>query len=384
MWKAIASNALTLFIVILFLVAGVISWGAKQYRDEGPLETAICLRVPSGSNMRLVSEDLAGQGAITSASIYRIGADYTELEDQLKAGAFLIPAGATMEEILDIVTRGGQSTCGTEIVYRVGLTGLLAEVRELDPETNRFEELVEWDPAVEPEAPEDYTRVREAADTRYRVVLPEGLTSWQVVQGLNAVEILAEPVEDIPPEGMLAPDSYEVQPGTTVASILQRMQSAQAAILAAAWAEREEGLPLASPEEALILASIVEKETGLAEERPLVASVFENRLIQGMRLQTDPTVIYGVTEGRGVLGRGLRQSELRGETPYNTYVIDGLPPTPIANPGRASIQATLNPADSDYIFFVADGTGGHAFAETLAEHNENVARWRQIEAEAAE
>ncbi|MGZ9812500.1 endolytic transglycosylase MltG [Pseudoroseicyclus sp. H15] len=383
MWKGIASNALTLFIVVLFLLGGIISWGANEYRTEGPLETAICLRVPSGSNMRRVSDDLAQQGAISSAAIYRIGADYSDKASDLKAGAFLVPAGASMEQILDIVTRGGQSTCGTEIVYRVGLTGLLAEVRELDPETSRFEEVAEWDPAAQAEAPEEYTRIREAADTRYRVVLPEGLTSWQVVQGLNAVEVLSEPVEDIPPEGMLAPDSYEIVPGDSVASVLERAQSSQAAILAAAWAEREDGLPIATPEEALILASIVEKETGVPEERPMVASVFENRLIQGMRLQTDPTVIYGVTEGRGVLGRGLRQSELRGETPYNTYVIDGLPPTPIANPGRAAIEATLNPADSNYIFFVADGTGGHAFAATLDEHNANVARWRQIEAEQA-
>lgn len=129
------------------------------------------------------------------------------------------------------------------------------------------------------------------------------------------------------------------------------------------------------------MASIVEKETGVAEERKLVASVFLNRLAKGMRLQTDPTVIYGITKGEGVLGRGLRQSELSRETPYNTYVIDGMPPTPIANPGRSSIEAALDPAQTDYVFFVADGTGGHAFAVTLDEHNRNVARWREIEAE---
>ena len=140
-------------------------------------------------------------------------------------------------------------------------------------------------------------------------------------------------------------------------------------------------MPLETPQEALTLASIVEKETGVAEERPLVASVFINRLRKGMRLQTDPAVIYGVTNGQGVLGRGLRQSELRKETPYNTYVIEGLPPTPIANPGLDSIRAVLNPAESDYIFFVADGSGGHAFAATLAEHNKNVAAWRAIEAQ---
>jgi UPF0755 protein len=159
------------------------------------------------------------------------------------------------------------------------------------------------------------------------------------------------------------------------------MQAAQETILAEAWAGRVDGLPLASPEEALVLASIIEKETSVGEERRQVASVFVNRLELGMRLQTDPTVIYGVTGGRGVLGRGIRQSELRDDNPWNTYVITGLPPTPIANPGRAAIEAALDPDATPYIFFVADGTGGHAFAVTLEEHNENVARWRAIEAE---
>ncbi len=163
--------------------------------------------------------------------------------------------------------------------------------------------------------------------------------------------------------------------------MLTRMAALQTERLSEAWANRAEGLPIDTPEEALILASIIEKETAIPEERPTVSSVFVNRLELGMRLQTDPTVIYGVTEGRGVLGRGLRQSELRGATPWNTYVIDGLPPTPIANPGLLSLEAALNPLETDYIFFVADGTGGHAFATNLADHNANVARWRQIERE---
>ena len=190
-------------------------------------------------------------------------------------------------------------------------------------------------------------------------------------------------VQETPPEGSLAPDSYDVTPDTRVSSIIAQMTERQSAIIAEAWAERADGLPLESPEEAMILASIVEKETGVPEERRQVASVFVNRLNQGMKLQTDPTVIYGITQGEGILGRGLRQSELRGETPWNTYVIPGLPPTPIANPGRASIEAALNPDSTEYIFFVADGTGGHAFATTLDEHNRNVARWREIEAERA-
>jgi UPF0755 protein len=174
-----------------------------------------------------------------------------------------------------------------------------------------------------------------------------------------------------------------VAKGADRADLLAEMGARQARILAELWPDRAEGLPFDTPEEAMVLASIIEKETGVAEERALVASVFVNRLERGMKLQTDPAVIYGITEGKGVLGRGLRQSELRRETPYNTYVINGLPPTPIANPGRGAIEAALNPAASDYLFFVADGSGGHAFAETLAEHNENVARWRKIEAEQA-
>jgi UPF0755 protein len=178
---------------------------------------------------------------------------------------------------------------------------------------------------------------------------------------------------------MLAPDTYEVENGESRARLLAVMQARQQAILADAWGLRAAGLPLATPQEALTLASIIEKETAVASERPLVASVFVNRLNAGMRLQTDPTVIYGVTDGLGFMERGITRSDLRQVTAYNTYVIDGLPPSPIANPSRAAIEAALAPATSDYFYFVADGTGGHAFATTLAEHNRNVQRWREIE-----
>jgi len=382
MWRHIASNALTFFIVALFLLGGVVTWGTSQYSAEGPLDQAICLRVQSGGTMRGVSEDLAAQGAIGSPAIFRIGADYSEKASLLKAGSFLVPEGASMAQIVDIVTRDGASTCGTEVVYRIGVTRTLAEVRQLDPATSRFVELAQFDPALE-ERPAAYADVRARSDTRFRVAVAEGVTSWQVMTALNSLEVLEDDVTGIPPEGSLAPDSYEIVPGSQVADVLARMASAQEQILAEAWASRADELPLATPEEALILASIIEKETAVPDERGQVASVFINRLEQGMRLQTDPTVIYGVTNGQGVLGRGLRQSELRAETPYNTYVIDGLPPTPIANPGRASIRAALNPDTTDFVFFVADGTGGHAFADNLDDHNANVARWREIEAQMA-
>ncbi len=384
MWRSIASNALTLFIVILIAVGGVIGWGQAQYTAEGPLTDPICLRVERGSNMTRVSEDLASRGALTNPRIFRIGADYTERSDDLKAGSFLVHEGASMSEIVDIVTRSGQSTCGTEIVYRIGVNRIGVQVRELDPVTNRFVELVEFDPTEEGfEAPEAFTERRAREDTRYRIALAEGVTSWQIVEGLKAVDPLTGEVLAVPEEGRLAPDSYEVTVGDDRGDLLAQMEARQGARLEEAWRNRTEGLPIDTPDEALILASIIEKETGVPEERGQVASVFINRLNSGMRLQTDPTVIYGITNGQGVLGRGLRQSELRRETPYNTYVIDGLPPTPIANPGVASIEAALNPDDTPYVFFVADGTGGHAFAETLAEHNENVAKWRAIEAERA-
>ena len=380
MWRHVAANAITFLMVGLFLVGGLIIWGKSQYDTPGPLSEAVCVQVESGSNMRRVSQDLAQQGAVSSAAIFRIGADYEEKTSQLKAGSFLVEPGASMQEIVDVITRGGASTCGTEIVYRVGVNRVSVQVRELDPATNTFAELAQFDQGSE-ETPAAYTQTRDKADVRFRVAVAEGVTSWQVVNALSGMDIMEGAVDGVPPEGSLAPDSYEVRKGDDRAALIARMQAAQETLLAAAWEARAEDLPVETPEELLILASIIEKETGVAEERRQVASVFVNRLNQGMRLQTDPTVIYGITKGEGVLGRGLRRSELRGETPYNTYVIPGLPPTPIANPGRASLMAAAQPDETPYIFFVADGTGGHAFAVTLDEHNRNVAAWRRIEAE---
>ncbi|KPU84201.1 branched-chain alpha-keto acid dehydrogenase subunit E2 [Marinosulfonomonas sp. PRT-SC04] len=377
MWRHITSNFL---VVLLAVISGVILLGQSKYKEAGPLEQAICLRVESGSNMRAVSVDLAERGAVSSGTIFRIGAEYSEKTQLLKAGSFLVPEAASMVEIVDIVTRGGKNTCGTEIVYRVGIRRSQIQVRELDPETNKYVEKLVFNPA-EDEVPAAYTEVRSEADVRFQIALAEGVTSWQIVEALKAADFLEGDVTEMPAEGMLAPDSYEVKAGADRATLLQKMQDAQVERLEAAWATRAEGLPLKSMEEALVLASIVEKETGLAAERRQVASVFINRLNQGIRLQTDPTVIYGITKGQSILGRGLRRSELRAKTDYNTYQINGLPPGPIANPGKAAIEAALNPDTTEFIFFVADGTGGHAFAKTLREHNDNVAKWRVIEAQ---
>ncbi len=380
MWRHIASNALTFLLLAMFLLGGVILWGKGQYEAEGPLSDAICVEVPRGTNFDRVSKSLVDQGAVTSGPILRIGANYAEKTDQLKAGSYLVEPRASMEQIVDVVTRGGASTCGTEVVYRVGVNRVSVQVRELDPATSKFVERAEFEQSVE-DIPEIYTEVKAKPDTRFRVAVAEGVTSWQVTEALRSMDVLAGEVPDVPAEGSLAPDSYEVRPGDDRAAILARMEAAQEVLVAAAWEGRDEGLPVSTPEELLILASIIEKETGVPEERRQVASVFVNRLNQGMRLQTDPTVIYGITKGEGVLGRGLRQSELRGATPWNTYVIQGLPPTPIANPGRASLEAAARPDSTDFVFFVADGSGGHAFATTLEEHNRNVAEWRKIEAQ---
>lgn len=379
MWRSLASNVLTLLIVGLFLVGGLVLWGQESYRAEGPLEAPMCLRVESGSTMSRVSRKLADGGAVTSEKLFRIGAEYSGKSGQLKAGSFLLPEGSSMEGIVDLITRGGASSCGTQVVYRVGVTRITAEVVTYDADAGGMVEVAEFEPTGDGPVPPEFTAARAERDTRYRLVVAEGTTTWQVVEGLKVMDMLEGDVDEVPPEGTLAPDNYDIVVGDARQALLEEMSALQVLRVGAAWEARNPDIPVETPEELLILASIIEKETGVPEERRQVASVFENRLQRGMRLQTDPTVIYGITQGEGVLGRGLRQSELRRATPWNTYVIIGLPPTPIANPGMASLEAAANPDDTDYLFFVADGSGGHAFATTLEEHNANVAKWRQIE-----
>ena len=379
MWKSVASNALTLFVVILIAVAALVAWGRNEFVRPGPLAQPICLQVERGASLSGVSRNLEERGAISDARIFRIGAEYADRADDLKFGSYTVPAAASMAEVLEAITAGGRSTCGLDLNFRIGVTKSDIVLSERDLATNEFVEVARFDAGAETLPPE-YAEVADDPALVVRITVAEGVTSWQVVDSLKKADFLTGSLETVPPEGTLAPGSYEPPRGTERGALIAEMAARQSAILAAAWESRAEGLPYDTPEEALIMASIVEKETAIAEERRQVASVFVNRMRQGMRLQTDPTVIYGITKGEGVLGRGLRQSELRRETPWNTYVIDGLPPTPIANPGKLAIEAALNPDATDYIFFVADGTGGHAFAVTLDEHNENVARWRAIEA----
>ena len=328
MARHFAANALTFLVMIAFVVLIAVYWARSEFNAPGPLEETKLVPVEQGDGLNRVANRLDEEGVISNPLIFRIAARYLDADTELKFGEYEIPAGASMADVLTIVTSGrGKS---------------------------------------------------------YAVTIVEGWTSWRVVQHLNSVEDLTGDIADIPPEGSLAPNTYAYTRGDTRQSLIDKMTEAQVNLLEEAWLTRDPETPLRTREEALILASIIEKETGEAEERPLVASVFVNRLNKGIKLQTDPTVIYGLTNGEEPLGRGLRQSELRRETPYNTYVIDGLPPTPIANPGKAAIEAALNPAESEFLFFVADGTGGHAFAKTLNEHNRNVAAWRKIERERAE
>lgn len=377
MWRSLASNFLTLLIVLLAVAGGTIYWGQRVWVTPGPLASAVCVGVPRGGNMVQASEQLVELGAIRDARIFRIGSDYTQRSERLKAGNFLVPAGASMDAISQLLTASGQSTCGAEAVYRIGVTRADIELREINPATGRFERVARF--GTEDDKPAAYADFLNDGFGAFRVTVAEGVTSWQVRDALAKLDVLTGEVVSVPDEGTLAPSTYEISPGDDRGALIAEMTSRQVDIVTEAWLSRDADLPFDTIQEALTLASIVEKETGVAEERPLVASVFINRLNRGMRLQTDPTVIYGITEGEGVLGRGLRRSELDRYTPYNTYVIEGLPPGPIANPGKAAIEAVLNPESSDYIFFVADGTGGHAFAETLAEHNANVRRWREIE-----
>ena len=379
MWRAIASNALTFLILLFLCVGAVVTWGKGKYTAAGPLSEPICLRIERGSNFRALSVQLAEQNIISYPSLFRMGAEYTDRSQDLKFGHFLLPSGISMEEITAMVTSGGADTCGSEIVYRIGITRDRVQVREVDPANGRYVEQFSFELDTEP--PQDFQELKLRDGVRHRIAFAEGITSFRVVEAIRNIDILTGDINEIPSEGSLAPDSFDIAPGGDRSGLLMRMQFEQAERIAKAWEQRDKDVPLATQDELLIMASIIEKETGVAGERGLVSSVFANRLLKGMPLQTDPTVIYGIMQGKAPLGRGLRQSELRKDTPWNTYTNKGLPKTAIANPSMASLLAAGQPETSDYIFFVADGEGGHAFATNLNEHNKNVAKWREIEAQ---
>jgi UPF0755 protein len=309
--------------LIALLLAGLFLFGG--WYGRGPLKHATDFTVAEGATLPVVAAELQKSGAIGSARLFRLRARLFRVfvfhgGAPLRAGEFLLPPAASESEIFAI------------------LTGDLA--------IRRF------------------------------VTVPEGMPAVMVSDRLLAQSMLTGPIA-VPAEGSILPQTYDFKRGDTRAALLARMQAAMQATLAEQWAHRARGLPIKTPREALILASIVEKETGKPSERPMVAGLYENRLRQGMRLQADPTIIYPITRGRP-LGRRIRQSEIAAVNDYNTYAMAGLPKAPITNPGPSSIAAVLHPADTDALYMVADGTGGHAFASTLAEHNRNVAHWFAI------
>ena len=311
----------------LVLLAGVAAaalaaWGWRDYVRPGPAAADVQVVLPRGAGLDDIAGRLARNGVIRHPLVFKAAARLTGAARQLKAGEYRFPAGLSLSGAIELLRRG-------ETVVR-------------------------------------------------RLTVPEGLTSAEAIRLVAAAEGLEGEAGPPPPEGALLPETYHYSWGDDRAALVARMRRAMAEALAALWEKRPPGYPLASPAELVTLASIVEKETAVPAERARVAAVFLNRLKRGMRLQSDPTVVYGLTEGEGPLGRELTRADLQASHPYNTYVHAGLPPGPIANPGRAALEATLRPEETRELYFVADGAGGHAFAETLSEHNRNVRRWRKL------
>ncbi|MGQ4272781.1 endolytic transglycosylase MltG [Terrihabitans sp. B22-R8] len=309
--------------LVLLIAAAGIHYGIKTFDEPGPLAADTSVVIPKGSGVRDVAERLVQAGAIESQNVFMAGVQLSGNRGKMQAGEYEFPRQASMRQIMAMIATG---------------------------------QVVE-----------------------HTITIPEGLTSLQIVERLQQEDLLTGAIRNVPPEGTLLPETYQVVRGTTREQLIARMTQAQQKLLDEVWKRRNPEVPVKSPQELVTLASIVEKETGVASERPHVASVFVNRLLKKMRIQSDPTIIYGLVGGKGTLGRPILKSEILRPTPYNTYTIPALPPGPIANPGRASMEAVANPLDTNDLYFVADGTGGHAFAPSYAEHRKNVARWRQID-----
>lgn len=320
-------------LVLLILAAAGLGYGWFWLQSEvakpGPIAHEVEFTIERGEGLASVANRLEGEGLISDKRIMRLKARIDDTESAIKAGSYVVPGRASVADILSQFVDG---------------------------------KVIE-----------------------YRLTIPEGLTTAQILRRIEAADHLTG---DLPErafeEGVLLPDTYAFGAGTTRTQFLERMEAAQDALLEEIWDERLPGLPVTTPYEAVILASVVEKETANAQERPLVAGLFVGRLKKGMRLESDPTIIYGVSRGEPLYNnqgqrRTLYRSEINRKTDWNTYQIDGLPKTPICNPGRDAIKAVLNPPETDYVFFVADGRGGHLFAETYAEHRKNVAVYRAYE-----
>jgi UPF0755 protein len=320
----IGNAVFTLLILVLLAGGGLMLFGNSRLEAPGPLTDDKVVVIPPRSGMMDIADLLKQEGVIDehrlifAGGVFALGA-----RNGLKAGEYLFPKHASVRDVIETIVQG--------------------------------------------------------KTVQHQITIPEGLTSEQIVARILDNDILSGNIKDIPREGSLLPDSYHFNRGFSREQLIQRMRQAQDRLVREVWERRNPDLPIKTPEQLVILASIIEKETGKPEERTRVAAVFVNRLKQKMKLQSDPTIVYGLVYGKGSLGRPISKADIQSQTPYNTYVIEGLPPGPITNPGRASIEAAANPARTKELFFVADGTGGHAFSETYEQHQRNVARLRVIE-----
>ena len=323
------NRLITLLLIGSICVVGLSYIVRRQFDQPGPLNYPTVFVVARGEGVGAIAKRMEREGIISDRWTFFIAARYFKVQDKIKAGDFTVKANASLRDILDTLVEG------KSILYSVSLV--------------------------------------------------EGMTSYQIVERLKADGELSGDITEVPPEGSLLPDTYRFAKGTSRDELIRRMQGEQKKFLEGLWSTRSPELQSWKPEDFINIAAIVEKEASRADERPRVAAVYWNRLKKGMPLQADPTIIYGASNGKGTLGRGILKSELHDEdNPYNTYRNKGLPPTPIANPGRAAIEAALKPARTSDLYFVADGTGGHTFAESYSDHQRNVAKWRQIEKEREE
>jgi len=320
----IIGNAVITIVVLVALVGGLaLAIGKQRFEAPGPLDRERLVNIPRDLGIKDIADVLQREGVIDQPWVFMGGVIALKARDELKFGEYLFHRQASLREVIDILIEG-------KVI-------------------------------------------------QHHVTIPEGLTAEQIVARLLESDILSGQLKEIPKEGTLLPETYKFSRGTSREQVIQRMQQAQKRAVQEAWERRSPDLPIQTPEQLVVLASIIEKETGRADERSRVAAVFINRLKQKMKLQSDPTIIYGLVGGKGTLGRPLMRSEVEQPTPYNTYVITGLPPGPIANPGRAALESAANPSRTRELYFVADGTGAHAFAESYEQHQRNVARLRQIE-----
>ena len=320
----IVGNAIfTALVVISVAIGGALFVGKQRFDAAGPLAADKVVNIPRGLGIKDISDLLMREGVIDQPYVFIGAVVVLKARGELKFGEYQFSKRASVADVVDTIIEG-------KVV-------------------------------------------------QHAITIPEGLTSEQIVAKLLENDVLSGQIKEIPREGTLLPETYKFTRGMAREQIIQRMQQAHKRVLAEVWERRMPDTPIRTPEQLVTLASIVEKETGRPDERSRVAAVFFNRLKTKMRLQSDPTIIYGLTGGKGGLGRPILKSEIEQPTPYNTYVIDGLPPGPIANPGRASLEAAASPARTKELYFVADGNGGHVFSDNYNEHQKNVARLRGIE-----